>query len=58
MDILDRNQKVLKKLDTVHIAGCSCLWIISGFDGGDLLLQNMQGHTLTRMPKNVAKLSA
>ena len=57
MDVLDKNQKKLKKFDTVHIAGDAGLWVIAGFDGGDLLLQNMQGHTLTRMPQNVAKLS-
>ncbi|WP_373093022.1 hypothetical protein [Zhongshania sp.] len=58
MDILDKNQKTLKKFDTVHIIGDSGLWIIVGFDGGDVLLQNMQGQILTRMPQNVAKLSA
>ncbi|WP_373092827.1 hypothetical protein [Zhongshania sp.] len=58
MDILDKNQKTLKKFDAVHIIGDSGLWIIAGFDGGDVLLQNMQGQILTRMPQNVAKLSA
>lgn len=58
MDILDKNKKALKKFDTVHINGDAVLWIITGFDGGDVLLQNMQGQTLTRMPQNVAKLSA
>ena len=55
--MLDRNKRELKKNDTVHIRSDTGLWIVTGFDGGDVELENMKGQTLTRMPQNVAKLS-
>ena len=58
MKILDKNKKPLKKFDTVSVVGDEGLWVVTGFDGADINLQKLNGQTLTRMPQNVAKLSA
>ncbi len=56
--MLDRNRRRLNKGDTVRILGDFSLWIIIGFDGVDVDIQNLKGHKLTRMHKNISKIGA